>query len=196
MHMEVETIGRIQRGLMAFGLLGSIIAILQLFISVIGSEFSASLEIDQDQDNMGRKWSWQRLRFKWITGFMVGFGWGGALVLEKTASIPLAASLGGAAGLLIGLALALLMRALYGVRSEGALPLEEAVGESAIVYQRIPAASRGMGKIQVLFKGRLSTVTASTNGAKDLLPGEMVQVVAVRSGGRALEVRDNAYQPA
>lgn len=114
-----------------------------------------------------------------IVAFFFGFGWAGAIALRR--GVPLGGAV--AIGLLVGgamlLLLALLIRAMLGLRSSGTLNYANAVGQTATVYVTVPAARGGAGQVEVLVQGRLQTVRAMTAHATSLAPQAKVKVAGV-----------------
>jgi hypothetical protein len=82
-------------------------------------------------------------------------------------------------GLTAMVAVALLMRVLYSLGSEGTLDYANAVGQVGNVYLPIPAAMAGNGQVEVRVQGRLCTVRAFTRSNQRLPNRLPVRVVGV-----------------
>jgi membrane protein implicated in regulation of membrane protease activity len=117
---------------------------------------------------------------------LLGFGFGGALLLRNGFPVWIAALGGLGIGFVIAAVYVVLMRSLYKLRSDGTSVLSEAVNQSGTVYLRVPGLLSGPGEIQVSFGGRLQNVKAFTDGP-ELPTGTVVRVVAMH-GGQALLV--------
>ncbi|HPA16781.1 MAG TPA: hypothetical protein PLU30_03465 [Verrucomicrobiae bacterium] len=114
-----------------------------------------------------------------IVAFFFGFGWSGVIALRR--GLPLGAAV--AIGIVVGgtmlVLLALLIRALLGLRSSGTLDYRNAVGQTATVYVTIPAGRGGVGQVEVLVQGRLQTVRAMTAQAAPLAPQAKVKITGL-----------------
>jgi hypothetical protein len=100
-------------------------------------------------------------------------GWGGSRAGWSTVATIGAALLAGTVMLFAVAYLFSLQRKLY---SQGNLDPRNAVGRSARVYLRIPAANAGKGKITVSIQGRTVEFIACTPGA-ELATGSEVRIV-------------------
>lgn len=128
------------------------------------------------------------LTVRGIIAFLVVFGWVG--VAMDSAGLALwwtlpAATLGGFAMMVV---MALLMRSVMKLRSDGNIDNRNAVGVSGKVYLTIPPARSGAGKVHILIQGSLVEREAVTDGAEAIPTGTEVVVVAI-SGQTDLVVR-------
>lgn len=96
--------------------------------------------------------------------------------LEPALTLAIAIVAGGLAIFLV----AFLMASLSRLQSKGNLVLGNAVGTTARVYLRIPAARNGAGKVTVEVQGRSIEVDATTAGA-ELATGATVTVLGLVS---------------
>lgn len=96
--------------------------------------------------------------------------------LEPALTLGIAIVAGGLAIFLV----AFLMASLSRLQSKGNLVLGNAVGTTARVYLRIPAARKGAGKVTVEVQGRSVEVDATTAGA-ELATGATVTVLGLVS---------------
>ena len=90
------------------------------------------------------------------------------------------------AGLTAVYVVAWMMSSLAKLQSRGNLDLQNAVGSTAKVYLRIPAAKSGVGKVSLAMQGRRVECKAVTEGA-EIATGTQVRVVGL-SGTDTLEV--------
>ncbi len=173
-----------------FWVIGSI-GLLLIFLQVIfgvfvghdGDATGASGSVDLHGGHGGGA---SVVSLKTVSAMLLGFGFGGALILANGFSAGIAALGGIGIGVLIGGAYFLLMNSLYRLRSDGTTVLTDAVNRSGTVYMRIPGNASGAGEIQVSFGGRLQNVRAFTRG-QGLNTGTAVKVVALH-GDHALLV--------
>ena len=168
------------------GLLGLILIILQAIMGVFAGhdgDTSSSGSIDvQGGHGSGAG----IVSMKTVSGMLLGFGFGGAILEKNGFSMGISALGGLGIGVLIGAVYFALMDSLYQLRSAGTSVLSEAVNHSGTVYIRIPGNLSGAGEIQVSFGGRMQNVRAYTQGL-ELPTGTAVRVVALH-GDQALLV--------
>jgi len=117
------------------------------------------------------------LSFKTIVAFLTFFGLAG-LAAQKGGTGPgptlgIAALAGTGALYLV----AYLMAAMTRLHSQGNLDVQNAVGQTATVYLRVPEGKSGHGKVTVAVQGRRVQLKAVTPGA-EIPTGAEVRVVA------------------
>ena len=128
------------------------------------------------------------LTVRGIIAFLVVFGWVG--VAMDSAGLALwwtlpAATLG---GFLMMLVMALLMRSVMKLRSDGSADNRNALGVSGKVYLTIPAARSGSGKVNLMLQGSYVERNAVTD-EKEAIPTGCEVVVTALSGQTDLVVR-------
>jgi membrane protein implicated in regulation of membrane protease activity len=119
------------------------------------------------------------LSTKPITGFFLGFGWAGGIALEMGVSLFVATAIAFVTGLVLMVAIAFLIRAIYSMRSDGTRQINNAVGAVGTVYITLPANRAGGGQINVTVSGRLETLSALNASLKPVPSGEKVKVVGI-----------------
>ncbi len=140
---------------------------------------------DLHSDGQGFEWS-NFISLKAIAAMFIGVGFGGAALAQSGFSIGVTVLGGICIGFVIALFFVLLMSGFHSLRSDGTVRLQEAIGQRAKVYIRIPGEESAPGEIQVGFAGRMLNVPAFTRGP-ELPTGADVLVVSVH-GEHALEV--------
>jgi hypothetical protein len=164
----------------AIGFTAFVLIILQTFMSVLGGDVNHDYDITSTDGDMGHAWGLFSLRG--LFGFLLGLGWGGLIALQRGFSGIVATVIGCGLGVVIALALGLLMKAIHSLRSDGTLQMENAIGQTGTVYQRIPAKRGGQGKVHILVQGRMQTLEAVTDSETDLGPQLQVKVTSIASG--------------
>jgi hypothetical protein len=149
-------------------------------MSVLGGDVNHDYDISGADGDMGHAWGLFSLRG--LFGFLLGLGWGGLIALQRGYSGIVATVMGCALGVIIAVALGLLMKAIHSLRSDGTLQMENAIGQTGTVYQRIPAKRGGQGKVQILVQGRMQVLEAVTDSESDLGPQRQVKVTSIASG--------------
>lgn len=158
------------------GLLAGFVALILAVLSVIGLEHHDASDADVlDVDHGGGG----IFSIKPLTGFFLAFGWAGGLALDNGLSFPAAlgvALLAGALGMLLIVAM---IRAIYSMRSDGTVRVNDAVGAVGTVYVTVPPRRRSGGQVTVSFAGRQETLGALSTADRLVPSGEKVKVVAV-----------------
>jgi membrane protein implicated in regulation of membrane protease activity len=119
------------------------------------------------------------LSIKPITGFFLGFGWGGGIALDYGLSVPTATLIALGNGIVLMLALAWLIRAIYSMRTDGTRKINDAIGAVGTVYVTLPPSRAAGGQINVTVSGRLETLSALNAALRAVPSGEKVKVVGV-----------------
>ncbi len=155
----------------AIGIVSLSILLLQILLNVVGLDAHHDADLSGHGDHAS---GLGLLTVRTVTAFFVGFGWGGAIILNHGHSVPAAIAGGTAIGLIFLLATAFLIRNLLRLESSGNLDYRNAVGT---VYTTIPAAEAGSGQLELVLQGRLMMAEAYTKAAHDLKPNSKARVV-------------------
>jgi membrane protein implicated in regulation of membrane protease activity len=116
------------------------------------------------------------LSFRSLVAAVTFFGLAGMAARAADAAPPLQLAVAGAAGFAALYAVWWLMQSLYGLRSEGTVRVERAVGRRGTAYLTIPGNRQGSGKIQINLQNRTMEYLAVTAGP-DIPTGAAVVVV-------------------
>ncbi len=171
---------------LGIGFIGLLLLVLQLFMGVVAGhdgDVSSSASIDVHGGHGG---GLNIVSIKTITGMCLGFGFGGALLVQYGFSPGIAAAGGVGVGIIIGAIYFWMMHSLYKLKSDGTAQLAEAVDRSGTVYMRIPGTLAGAGEVQITFGGRMHNVAAFTRGV-GLATGTAIKVIGLH-GDHALLV--------
>jgi hypothetical protein len=178
--LDWSSLGILEKVFAVIGLTAFVLIILQTFTSVLGGDVDHDYNITTDDGGLGH--SWGLFSTRGLFGFLLGLGWGGLIALQRGYSGLTSTVIGALLGMVIAFALAMLMKAINTLRSDGTLKMENAIGLSGTVYQRIPANRGGQGKVNLLLQGRMQTLEAVTDSVDDIPPQREVKVTAIASG--------------
>ena len=160
----------------AIGPFSLAILLIQMLLTILGlgGDHDADVGAHSDHDSgIGL------ITIRTVTAFFVGFGWGGAILLNK-GFVPGGAILGGTlVGAMFLLATAFLIRNLLRLQSSGNLDYANAIGIVGTVYSTIPASEAGGGQLELVLQGRLMMAEAYTKAPRDLKPGAKARVTAL-----------------
>jgi hypothetical protein len=135
-------------------------------------------DVHGDHDHGHGNWLFGALTFRSVTAAVLFFGLGGLTALHYGANTPSATgvALGGGVGALY--AVAGLMRWMAGLKSDGTVRIDRAVGREGNVYLRVPGEKAGAGKVHLNLQNRTVEYLAVTTGP-ELPTGAAVRVVGV-----------------
>ena len=128
------------------------------------------------------------LSVRGIIAFLVVFGWVGFVMDGGGAATWLCLLVATVCGFVTMLLLALLMRAVMGLRNNGNLNNRNAIGTAGRVYLTVPASRSGEGKVNILLQGSYVECEAVTDEDTPLPTGSEVVVVGI-SGQTTLVVK-------
>ena len=160
----------------AIGLFSLAVLLLQILLTLVGvGHHDADFSGHGDHDTgIGL------LTVRTVTAFFVGFGWTGAIMLNRHHSMPAAILAGAGVGAAFLLATGFLIRNLLRLQSGGGnVDYNNALGLVGTVYTTVPAAEAGGGQIELMIQGRLMMAEAYTKAAWNLKPNSKAKVVAL-----------------
>lgn len=165
------------------GLAAAAVALVLAIMGFIGMEHHDAMDaVDMNLDHGGGG----IFSVKPLTGFFLGFGWAGGVALEAGWSLLGALAAAGVAGASIMALIVAMFRAIYAMRSDGTMRINDALGAIGTVYVSLPPAKAAGGQVTVNFKGRQETL-AALNSAGHVVPsGEKIKVVAIIDGRTVL----------
>lgn len=166
----------------------SVVFAIQMLLTVIGigdTDFDTSMDADADFSDMAAHdgtldtgGALQLFTVRNMVNFLLGLGWGGVCFWNVVPNPVLLVIVSLLCGLAFVSMFLWMFRRVMRLESNGAFRLADCVNQSCSVYLRIPAARKGMGKVQVSFGGSVQEIQAVTDG--DQIPsGTLVKVVAL-----------------
>jgi hypothetical protein len=168
----------------AIGLFSLGVLLLQILLTLVGVGHHADADFSGHGDHdtgIGL------LTVRTVTAFFVGFGWTGAIMLNRGYSITPAIAAGTAVGAAFLLATWFLIRNLLRLQSGGGnIDYNNAIGSVGTVYTTIPAAEAGGGQIELMIQGRLMMAEAYTKATWNLKPNSKAKVIALIGGSTLL----------
>ncbi len=126
--------------------------------------------------------------FRSVVAFLVVFGWVGVAMDASKISLFITLPIAFVCGVAMMLTLALIFKAVMGLRSDGNTDNRNAVGMSGKVQLTVPANRAGEGKVHVMLQGAYVERDAVTDDGEAIPTGAEVIVVGV-SGMTTLVVK-------
>jgi membrane protein implicated in regulation of membrane protease activity len=150
--------------------LGGVVLVIQLLFGVFGGDADHGVHHGGDLSE-----GLDLVSVRSISAGVAFFGIAGAGTATSGWPLILALVAAIASGTVASVAVAYLLRAVRGLEEDNSERIENALGQTATVYLRIPGNRAGAGKIQVAVQGRTVEYQAVTPGG-ELPPGSMVVV--------------------
>ena len=120
--------------------------------------------------------------FRAVIGFFLGFGWGGYICQQTMGDVFWSCGVGLAVGVFMFVLVAMLIRMIYGLRSDGNIAPASLVGLTGTVYVSIPPQGEPGGQVQVAHPNQLITIAAVQQGTELLPAGTRITVIASAVG--------------
>lgn len=116
--------------------------------------------------------------FRNLINFLLGYGWGGVLLQSVVPNMIWLEVAAVGVGVIFVLVFVFILRQVMKLSTDKTFQMEEAVGQIADTYLRIPAAKKGTGKVMVSVRGSMHEIEAMTEG--EAIPtGTKVRVTKV-----------------
>ncbi len=128
------------------------------------------------------------LSVRGVVSFFAVAGWVGVLVDKAGGGLWLSVPLSFVCGLATMILVALLMKWVMGLQSDGTADIRNALGVSGTVYLRVPANRKETGKVNLMLQGSYRELEAVTDEGEDLAYGTSIVVVGI-TGGNTLVVK-------
>ena len=185
----------------------SVILLIQIVMSLIGlghdADADTSLPDDQSADGVfgddvpdhtpdvsaADTADLQFFSFRSVIAFLTTFGWMGVSLCNTGLHTALVTVIAFACGVVVMLAVALMMRAIYRLQSNGTADIRDALGVSATVYMTVPAARAGKGKVNLMLADSYVEREAVTDETEPMPYGTEVVVVGIVGGNTLLVAR-------
>lgn len=112
-----------------------------------------------------------------VLGFVLGFSWGGFISIQSGLGLMAALAVGLGAGFLVFYLIAVMMRFIFSLRSDGTLDYTSLKGMQGTVYVTLPPHGEIGGQVQVSHPSQLITMSAIQYGDKPLAAQTRIEVV-------------------
>lgn len=163
------------------GTLIFLIKLVLMFVGVDSLDTDVDVPSDAALDGSDSTGAFKALSLQSIAAFAMGFGWGGLGVyhgMNGGIMLSIVGAVGG--GVLMVWILAMLLRGVVSLQSDGTVSMRQAVGAEGDVYVTVPGAGGGRGQVKLVVSGRQRIVNATTEGGP-LPSAARIKVVKVNS---------------
>lgn len=158
----------------------SVLFFIQFILSLIGLDFDTDTDLDVGSDIESMDADFTVFSVRGFIAFFTFFGWAGVSVLNGGGSSLLALGVGTFAGTLAMTIVGYMMYAFSKLSDDGkVVDPYDALDTVGTVYLRIPAQSKGQGKITLNINGNLREWEAITLEGEQLPTGASVRVIEI-----------------
>ena len=154
-----------------FATILSLISLVLALFADFGGDADADLPGDAADGGTGS------LSVRAVIAFLLGLGWGGFVATQWGLSTFPSLCVGILLGLVLFFIVAVLMRLIYGMKSDGTLKYSDLIGLQGTVYVTIPPHGEPGGQVQVAHPGQLVTMPAIQHGDSPLSAQSSIIVV-------------------
>jgi len=202
-----NSLGLMGQIFLCIALPASVILVIQIILSLIGLGHDGDADMDAPDDNgidgvfgedapddapdvsAGDTADLQVFSLRSIIAFFVTFGWMGVSLCKTELHPALIMAIALGCGVVVMLLVAVMMRAIWRLQSDGTSDIRDAVGMTASVYLTVPAGRTGKGKVNVMLSGSLAEREAVTDDEESIPFGTEVTVVGITGGTTLLVTR-------
>ena len=156
----------------------SVIFLIQTIMTFTGMGSDGEISGDADADT-DTGMPFQFFTFRNLVNFFLGFSWAGISFYNKIDSKFWLALVSVLFGLVLVAIVLALLYALSKTTQSGNIDINNAVGRPATVYFPIPAAGKGMGKIQMNIQQAIREYDAVSELETPIRTGSMVRIKSV-----------------
>ena len=153
---------------------------IQFILSLIGLDFDTDTDLDVGSDIESMDADFTVFSVRGFIAFFTFFGWAGVSVLNGGGSAFVALGVGALAGAVAMTIVGYMMYAFSRLSDDGkVVDPYDALDTVGTVYLRIPASSKGQGKITLNINGNLREWEAITLEGEQLPTGSSVRVIEI-----------------
>ena len=162
----------------------SLIFVIQMIMTFVGmgdqGDVTGGTDVSADANtDTGSNMPVQFFTFRNLVNFFLGFSWAGISFYNSIDSKIWLTLICVTTGFILVAILMALLYALSKTTQSGNIDIKDAVGRPATVYFTIPAAGKGMGKIQMSIQQAVREYDAVSESDEPLHTGSMVRVKSV-----------------
>ncbi|KFC17895.1 NfeD family protein [Epilithonimonas lactis] len=159
-------------------IIASLIFLVQLIFTIIGTDLSDGLGADFDGNLDAVHGPFQLFSFRNLINFLMGFGWTGVAFFHSIQNQMFLVILAALVGILFVVIFFVVIKQILKLTEDNTFNIDKLIGKTAEVYLRIPEARSGNGKIQVSLNGTNHELLAITETG-EIASGSLVRIIRV-----------------
>lgn len=159
-------------------IIASLIFLIQLIFTIIGTDFTDGLGADFDGDLDAVHGPFQLFSFRNLINFLMGFGWSGVAFYHNFQNQMFLVILAAIVGCMFVIIFFIVIKQIMKLTEDNTFNIDKLVGKTAEVYLRIPEQKSGKGKVQVSLNGSNHELLAVTE-TEEIPSGNLVKIVRI-----------------
>lgn len=159
-------------------IIASLIFIIQLIFTIIGTDFTDGLHADFDGDLDAVHGPFQLFSFRNLVNFLMGFGWTGVAFYQSFENQIFLVILAAIVGCLFVVIFFIVIKQILKLTEDNTFNINKLIGKTAEVYIKIPAQKSGTGKVQVSLNGSNHELLAVTE-TEEIASGNLVRIIRI-----------------
>ena len=159
-------------------IIASLIFLVQLIFTIIGTDFTDGLHADFDGDLDAVHGPFQLFSFRNLVNFLMGFGWTGVAFYHSFENQMFLVILAAIVGCLFVVIFFIVIKQILKLTEDNTFNINKLIGKTAEVYIRIPAQKSGTGKVQVSLNGSNHELLAITE-TEEISSGNLVKIIRI-----------------
>ncbi len=157
----------------------SLVFVVQMVLTFIGSDSSDGIDTDFDGDFDGTDAPFQLFSLRNLVNFLLGFSWTGIAFYPTFENKILLSLLAGAVGIGFVLLFFFILKQILKLSEDNTFNISALKGKVGEVYLKIPAHNAAKGKVLISLKGTHHELYAITRSGEDISSGEFVKVIEI-----------------
>jgi len=179
MNELFEGLSKIEQVYWSAAVIGSIVLAIVFLLTFLGGDADTDIDADTEFEMHDGDVGFQFFTFKNVVAFITIFGWSGLSCLKGGLSTGATLFISTIAGLLMMVATGYLFFFMHKLAENGAMRIENAIGQVGEVYIPIGANRSKLGKVHLTVQETLRELNALTDGNEELKSGTVVKIVDV-----------------
>lgn len=159
-------------------IIASLIFLVQLIFTIIGTDLSDGLGADFDGNLDAVHGPFQLFSFRNLINFLMGFGWTGVAFYHSIQNQMFLIILATLVGIVFVVIFFVVIKQILKLTEDNTFNIDKLIGKTAEVYLRIPGSRSGNGKIQVSLNGTNHELLAITETG-EIASGSLVRIIRV-----------------
>ncbi len=157
----------------------SLVFVVQMVLTFIGSDSSDGIDTDFDGDFDGTDAPFQLFSLRNLVNFLLGFSWTGIAFYPTFENKILLSLLAGVVGIGFVLLFFFILKQILKLSEDNTFNISALKGKVGEVYLKIPAHNAAKGKVLISLKGAHHELYAITRSGEDISSGEFVKVIEI-----------------
>jgi len=179
MNELFDGLTKIEQVYWSAAIIGSAVLAIVFLLTFMGGDADADIDADTEFEMHDGDVGFQFFTFKNIVAFITIFGWSGLSCIKEGLSTGLTLVISTIAGLLMMVVTGYLFFFVHKLAENGAMRIENAIGQIGKVYIPIGAKRSRMGKVHITVQETMRELNAITDNEEDLPSDTVIKVTEI-----------------